>query len=95
MPLKEWKDKNRCTITEWAVATVDEFGDIIDVNNYDTPAEAQAAFDREADAVAVVLEKRLTRYPMHRFREPRKFTVLATKGDAAALAEGGWVAGTN
>ena len=47
MPTKVWKDKNRCTITEFMVNSINEFGDTCDTDGYETEQEAVSWADSQ------------------------------------------------
>jgi hypothetical protein len=93
MPTKIYKDGCRCVITEYSVGQVDESGDMGDVDFFETEKEAvvEASNQAIAPGQAVVVEKRIHRYPSHLFNEPTSFTVLATFGSRKALMDGGWI----
>lgn len=78
--------------TEFEVRTIDTFGDVENVDHFDSRvlalAAARATLAR--GAVAVVVEKHIRRRPAFLFDEPETYRTVATLGDPAALAEGGW-----
>lgn len=94
MPRHDWKDGNRCTITEWAFRKLDDAGDVMDANYFETEAEAVAELEAWTPAPnepAALVEKVVRRYPAHRFDEPQTYAVVKTKGSADALREGCWI----
>lgn len=79
-------------VTEFELREIDEHGDAIDVNHYETAREAIA--DAAVKAAqhperGWVVEKHRSRHPARGYAD--SYTTLATFGDAAALAAGGWV----
>lgn len=81
--------------TEYEVRPVDVNGDVIDVLHHATEAEALAQFNEYAAnltaGMAVVLEKAVKHYGGgERTLQDCDYATLATAGDAAALAAGGW-----
>lgn len=82
---------------EWSVGLVDEYGDMNDVDFFETPAEAEEAYRvacSEADSdLAVVLEERTHTSRVIDFRclEDTKFETLATHGNQDNLRAGGWI----
>jgi hypothetical protein len=91
MPERTIKNGSVLVTEEYELRTIDQYGDVIDVDHHDTKAAALAALEKWEpynDEVAAVVEYHRKYHPA-RFGED-KFTVLARKGDAAALVEGGW-----
>ncbi len=80
-------------LTEYEVREINADGDAVNVNHYATEAEAINDAERLAavlpvdEAVAVVVEKHASTHP---HTKPDRFETLATYGDPAALAAGGW-----
>ncbi len=88
------KDKNRVTVTEYTISQIDSDGEIFDVLDHkDTKAEAIEAAKRYVgdEVLAVVVEKVVTRHPMHLHRDPRTWDVVFTIGDENALRAGDWI----
>lgn len=80
------------TTREYEVRELDEHGDVIDVNHYETKREAMALAKRLlTHSAAVVIELHVMKYPAHLFREPSRYTTVATMGSVSALTEGGWL----
>jgi hypothetical protein len=91
------------TLTEYEVREINMFGDAIDVNHYDSEAEAMAFALRvsrwlpgpevvaEYRAVAIAVEKHTSLANRVQGRTGRStYVLLATFGDPGALKLGGW-----
>lgn len=101
MPEKVWKDGNRVTITEYEVRWLDANGEPIEVEHFETPEEAikeveKADFKQESEChsepiLAAVVEKHVSKWPSHRFKDPNIYTTIFTKGDESALKAGSWI----
>ncbi len=76
--------------TEYTVSEIDEYGDVVDVDHFEEKHVAVAA-GRLRDAVAVVVEKVIRRYPAHMFAEHATFKTIETFGSHEALEAGGWL----
>ena len=89
---KVYKDGCRVAYTEYEVMPLDEDGDCIDVDHFDTKQEAiAAAHEYMADgALAVVVEKHVSRYPAHMFAEADSYTSLLKLGDKGIFLKGDW-----
>lgn len=90
--IKESKDKNRCTISEYEVRPLDHHGDAQDVYRFDTKDEAVAECKRLVDSgesPAAVVEKHVSKRPAHLFDNSDTYTVIAQYGSKSALAA--WV----
>lgn len=80
------------TTAEYEVRELDEHGDVIDVNHYETKREAMEHAEKLlTHSAAVVVELHIMKYPAHLFDEPSKYTAIATMGSVSALTEGGWL----
>jgi len=79
--------------TEIQVSVIDKWGDAVDVDHFENRKEANAAAQREmADgALAVVVEKHISRRPAFCFDDGDTYKTLATLGDCRALEAGGWL----
>lgn len=87
------KDKNRMISTEYEVREINADGDAIDVNHYDTLEEAKIyanSLMQTHGAIAVVIEKHISKRPAHMFADPDVYESVLTLGDKGALNEGGW-----
>ena len=87
------KNKNRVIITEYIISQIDKDGEIVDVLDHKDkkPEAIESAKHYVCDKVlAVVVEKVVTRYPMHLHNEPRTWDVVFTIGDETALKNGNW-----
>jgi hypothetical protein len=94
MPKKISKNKNRVTITEYQVSEIDIDGEIENVSgSVETKDEAIELAKRIVgdDVLAVVVEKVVTRHPMHLYNDPQTYDVIFTIGDQQALLAGDWV----
>lgn len=85
----------RYKAVEYEVRTIDQYGDCIEVQHHDTEAEARATFDAtelDEQVRAVAIEKAEKYYDGSPDRDlhDADYTVLARRGDAEALAAGGW-----
>lgn len=91
MAWKELKD-GASRLTEYETRSIDEYGDAVDVNHYETKAEALEHAERELEhgAAAVVVEVHVSYHgPLGAGMRDRYKTVF-TKGSAAALEAGAW-----
>lgn len=80
------------TTAEYEVRELDEHGDVLDVNHYETKREAMTWAEKLLRrSAAVVVELHIMKYPAHLFHEPSKYTTIATMGNVSALTEGGWL----
>lgn len=95
MTTKLWKDKNRMTITQYEVREIDEYGDALHVNLFDSESKAldEARKLLANGVIAVAIEKHVSKYPAFRFSDPETFTTIAVMGDKAALELWGWTQG--
>ena len=94
MPQKVSKDGNRVVIVEYEVREVDEFGDAIDTDHYETETEALQAAEKSRwseEAAAVVVEKHTSRRPSRLYDKPDTYETVHTSGDEQALRYGGWL----
>jgi len=89
---KVYKDGCRVAYTEFEVRPLDEHGDCVDVEHYDTKKEAIAVAHEHMrkGALAVVVEKHVSRHPAHLFKEADSYKLLLALGDPAILQEGDW-----
>ena len=84
--------KNGCCRTiEWEVRGIDKHGDADDVNHFTTLAGAQNyARATETEHTATVIERHTSFRPAHLAPgEPDVYAIVATSGDAEALAAWG------
>lgn len=94
MPKKISKNQNRITITEYQVSEIDIDGEIDNISgSKETKKEAIELAKRIVgdDVLAVVVEKVVTRHPMHLYSDPQTHDVVFTIGDQQALSAGDWV----
>jgi hypothetical protein len=89
---KTMKDGCRTVTTEFEVRELDQRGDAIDVDCYETKQEAMAFAERliKRGAAAVIVEKHTSRAPACYWRTPDTYKTLAMLGDAAVIAKGEW-----
>jgi len=88
------KNKNRVKVTEYTISQIDQDGEIVNVLGCkEKKLEAiDAAKSYVSNKVlAVVVEKVITRYPMHLHNDPRTWDVVFTIGNEAALKRGDWI----
>jgi hypothetical protein len=93
------KSGNRVTIVEYEVREINPFGECIDVDHYETLAQAKTVVERQErfstigeDAVAaLVIEKHTSRRPSHLYSEPDTYETELTVGCTKALRAGGWI----
>lgn len=81
---------------EFEARGIDQYGDCVTVNHYETKNEAIAAGASMmvGEIVAVVIEKHTAYYPAHLApsgKEPDTYKREAVAGSRVALAEGGWI----
>ena len=85
---------------EYGVRTIDQFGDVIDVNHYIRKPEALREVEAETlgaarpgceVAVAVVVEHETSWGNDAEGVVEREFEVIYSRGDEAALRAGGWI----
>lgn len=87
------KDGNRLVVTEYETRTIDQYGDVENVCHWASKAEAIAYARKLVDdssALAVVVEKHISRRPAFLFNEPDTYRTVATFGNVQALEAGGW-----
>ena len=89
---KTMKDGCRTVTTEFEVRELDQHGDAIDVDCYETKQEAMVFAERlvKRGAAAVIVEKHTSRAPACYWRTPDTYKTLAMLGDAAVIAKGEW-----
>jgi hypothetical protein len=90
--IKIMKDGCRTIMTEFEVRQLDKSGDALDVYYYETKQEALADATKlmQRGAVAVIVEKHITRSPSSYWREADTYQPVARLGDEAAIASGNW-----
>jgi hypothetical protein len=96
MPKHVFSDGCRVRIREYEVREIDRHGEIIDVDQYETRAEAEKVAKRNVESprdgvVACVIELHTSWHPAHLFRVADKYKTLSTYGDRRALRKGGWI----
>ena len=89
---KVYKDGCRVAYTEYEVRPLNEHGDCIDVDHFDTGQESIASAHKymAGGALAVVVEKHVSRYPACMFRESDTYKTLLRLGSATILERGNW-----
>jgi hypothetical protein len=89
---KTMKDGCRTVTTEFEVRELDKRGDALDVQHYETKKEAITEANRlmQRGAVAVVVEKHISRAPSCYWKTPDTYQTIATMGDRSAIAQGEW-----
>lgn len=92
MPSKTFRKNAMLRSIEYQVTELDANGEIIDVNGYESKAEAvkYAEMLIERGAVAVAIEHHTQYWPAHLVDEPDRYATIATYGDESALHDGGW-----
>jgi hypothetical protein len=92
MPSKISKDGNRVTTIEWEVREIDQYGDAVDVNHFETLKEAELfARDLAKRVTAVVIEQHVSKRPAHLFGSPDTYSIVWFDGSQDALRVGGWI----
>ncbi len=92
MPSRVSRNGHSVITTDYELRTLDAFGDAIDVELFESLADARAATERALampNVKAWVIEKHVSVRPA--YGAPDRYTTIATGGDTGALALGGWI----
>lgn len=90
--IKMYKDGYRGKIIEFETRSIDEFGDVKNINHFETKKEAiNFAKKILKNEKAVVVEKHTSFFPSYLFPERNLFETIFSDGDNSALTEGGWI----
>lgn len=89
-----YKDKCRAKLIEYELRTIDQFGDVIDIDRFESK-EAAIASGRSVlargEIAAIVVEKHTSCRPSHMFNDPDKYEKVFSAGTEQALSDGGWL----